>query len=75
MRSVTPVALAFVAALVAGALSSGAASASTRVEKTFGKWAVTCVDDDSGNRGDQTQRSGFGRNRAGDQCQGAEIRP
>jgi invasion protein IalB len=50
MRSVTPAALAFVAVLVAGALPSTAASASTRVEKTFGKWAVTCVDDDAGNR-------------------------
>ena len=44
------------AALVVAALSTLAASsmapasAATRVEKTFGKWVVTCVDNDAGAR-------------------------
>ena len=47
-RAALPVAAASV--LTVAALVATPASATTRVEKTFGKWVVACVDSDAGAR-------------------------
>jgi invasion protein IalB len=38
------------AGVIGTIVDSGAASATTRTQKTFGKWLATCIDDDKGGR-------------------------